>query len=55
MPARFAALDIPTFACTPDQFPALMACAIQKQDIGLWAQSRIVTSRAEGNKFACEC
>lgn len=37
--ARFAALDIPTFACTPDQFPALMAAAIQKQDIGLWAGS----------------
>ena len=47
--ARFAALDIPTFACTPDQFPALMACAIQKQDIGLWAaKAGIVTSRAEG-------
>lgn len=47
--ARFAALDIPTFACTPDQFPALMACAIQKQDIGLWAaKAGIVTARAEG-------
>lgn len=47
--ARFAALDIPTFACTPDQFPALMACAIQKQDIALWAaKAGIVTARAEG-------
>lgn len=47
--ARFAALDIPTFACTPDQFPALMAAAIQKQDIGLWAaKAGIVTNRAEG-------
>jgi Mg-chelatase subunit ChlD len=46
--ARFAALDIPTFACTPDQFPALMACAIQKQDIALWAaKAGIVTARAE--------
>lgn len=46
--ARFAALDIPTFACTPDKFPELMACAIQKQDIGMWAaRSGIVTSRAE--------
>ncbi|MFZ4528798.1 MAG: VWA domain-containing protein [Undibacterium curvum] len=35
--ARFAALDIPTFACTPDQFPGLMAAAIQKQDIHMWA------------------
>jgi Mg-chelatase subunit ChlD len=46
--AHFAALDIPTFACTPDQFPALMAAAIQKQDIGLWAaKAGIVTQRAE--------
>jgi len=45
--ARFAALDIPSFACTPDQFPALMAAAIQKQDVGLWAAKQgFVTNRA---------
>lgn len=35
--ARLAALGIPTFACTPDQFPELMAAALQRQDIGAWA------------------
>lgn len=44
--AQFAQLGIPTFACTPDRFPALMAAAIQKQDLGLWAaRAGIVTSR----------
>ncbi|HYZ30078.1 MAG TPA: VWA domain-containing protein [Thermoleophilaceae bacterium] len=33
----FAALRIPTFACTPDQFPDLMAAAIEKRDLGAWA------------------
>ncbi len=32
-----AALGIPVFACTPDKFPDLMAAAISKQDIALWA------------------
>jgi Mg-chelatase subunit ChlD len=35
--ARLAALGIPTFACTPDQFPELMAAALQRQDLGAWA------------------
>jgi Mg-chelatase subunit ChlD len=35
--ARLAALGIPTFACTPDRFPELMAAALQRQDIGAWA------------------
>ena len=35
--ARFAELGIPSFACTPDLFPDLMAAAIQRQDMGLWA------------------
>jgi Mg-chelatase subunit ChlD len=43
----FAALGIPTFACTPDLFPELMAAAIEKRDIGAWAaQTGIVASRA---------
>ena len=29
--AKFAALDIPAFACTPDKFPELMAAAIQNK------------------------
>jgi Mg-chelatase subunit ChlD len=35
--AQFAELGIPSFACTPDLFPDLMAAAIQRQDMGLWA------------------
>lgn len=35
--SAFAALDIPTFACTPALFPELMAAAIQRQDLGAWA------------------
>jgi Mg-chelatase subunit ChlD len=33
----FAELGIPAFACTPDLFPELMAAAIQRADLGLWA------------------
>ena len=33
----FSNLGVPVFACTPDKFPDLMAAAISKQDIGLWA------------------
>jgi hypothetical protein len=32
-----ASLDIPAFACSPDLFPELMAAAIQKRDLGMWA------------------
>lgn len=38
--ARFAALGIPVFACTPDQFPNLMAAALAKRDIHLWAKEQ---------------
>lgn len=45
--AAFAALGIPTFACTPDLFPDLMASAIQRRDLGLWAARQgIVAARA---------
>ena len=44
--AQFTALGIPCFACTPDQFPELMAAAIKREDILQWAASRqIVTAR----------
>ena len=33
MAEQLAALDIPSFACTPDQFPDLMAAAIQGQKL----------------------
>ena len=35
--AKLAALGVPSFACTPDQFPGLMAAAIRKEDVSLWA------------------
>jgi uncharacterized protein with von Willebrand factor type A (vWA) domain len=35
--AHFAALGIPTFACTPDLFPELMAAALQRKDLRTWA------------------
>jgi Mg-chelatase subunit ChlD len=44
--AAFAGFGIPSFACTPDLFPELMAAAINRQDITQWAAAReIVTSR----------
>jgi hypothetical protein len=36
--AQFLAdMGVPVFACTPDKFPDLMAVALTKQDITLWA------------------
>ena len=35
--AAFAEMDIPVFACTPDRFPDLMAAALAKKDLKLWA------------------
>ena len=37
--AYLASLDVPSFACTPDLFPDLMAAAIKKQDLGRWAST----------------
>ena len=33
----FANLDIPSFACTPDLFPDMMAAALNRQDLNQWA------------------
>lgn len=38
--AKVAALGIPVFACTPDQFPDLMAVALRREDIHAWAADR---------------
>ncbi len=46
--SALASLGVPTFACTPDLFPEMMAAAIQKQDLNLWAaRNDIVTARGE--------
>lgn len=43
--STLSSFGIPTFACTPDQFPDLMAAAINRTDICLWAaQQDIVTA-----------
>jgi hypothetical protein len=33
----FASMGVPSFACTPDKFPDLMAAAINRSDIAQWA------------------
>ncbi|HZW07114.1 MAG TPA: hypothetical protein VFF65_08310, partial [Phycisphaerales bacterium] len=35
--AAFAAMDVPSFACTPALFPDLMAAALEKRDLSKWA------------------
>ncbi len=44
--SAFASMGIPSFACTPELFPDLMAAAIGKQDLNLWAaKNDIVCSK----------
>jgi Mg-chelatase subunit ChlD len=46
--AKLAALGAPSFACTPDLFPPLMAAAIQRQDVAQWAaQQGIVAAGSD--------
>ncbi len=46
--AELARMGIPSFACTPDLFPDLMAAAIQKQDMAIWAaKNDIVVARGD--------
>jgi hypothetical protein len=43
---RFASLGIPSFGCTPDLFPELMAAAIERRDLTAWAaRNDLVTVR----------
>lgn len=52
MAGRFAALGIPVFACTPELFPELMAAALQREDLSLWAaRAGIVTSQAASESY----
>ena len=40
--AEFLAnIGVPSFACTPDKFPDLMAAALSKQDIGMWVSQNV--------------
>lgn len=36
--AQLAALGVPVFACTPDKFADLMAAALNRRDLHLWAE-----------------
>ena len=33
----FAELGVPSLACTPDAFPDLLAAALERRDVGRWA------------------
>ncbi|MCR6480014.1 VWA domain-containing protein [Variovorax sp. ZS18.2.2] len=45
--SKLAALGVPSFACTPDAFPGLMAAAIKREDVASWAAGQgLKTSRA---------
>ncbi|BDB69417.1 VWA domain-containing protein [Comamonas thiooxydans] len=38
--AKLAALGVPSFACTPDAFPQLMAAVIRRDDVAAWAATQ---------------
>lgn len=38
--AKLAAMGVPVFACTPDQFADLMSAALSRHDLHLWAEQR---------------
>lgn len=42
--AQMAAIGVPSFACTPDQFPGLMAAAIRRDGITEWASREGIVS-----------
>lgn len=39
-----ASMGVPSFACTPDRFPELMAAAIHGRDLGQWAAEQGMTA-----------
>lgn len=52
MAAKVSVLGIPVFACTPDQFPGLMATALRREDIQSWAASEDIKTLRENNVLA---
>lgn len=46
--AALAAMGVPSFACTPNRFPDLMAAAIQGRDLGQWASDEGFVTAREG-------
>lgn len=45
--AALGAMGVPTFACTPDLFPDLLAVALGKGDIGQWVSKAQLELRSE--------
>lgn len=45
--AALAAVGVPSFACTPDLFPDLMAAAIERRDIAAWASANDLVTAHE--------
>lgn len=45
--AALAGVGVPAFACTPDQFPDLMATAIERRDITAWAAANDIVTTHE--------
>ncbi len=44
---KMCSIGVPSFACTPDLFPELMAAAVKHEDIGQWAaRHEIYTTRS---------
>jgi len=43
--AAIANFGVPSFACTPDLFPDLMAAAINRQDISQWAAKQDIATK----------
>jgi Mg-chelatase subunit ChlD len=46
--ATMAGFGVPAFACTPDQFPELIAAALQKRDVSQWAAERGIAMQRSG-------
>ena len=46
--AALAALGAPAFACTPDAFPDLLAVALDRGDVGAWAQREDLSRQVGG-------
>jgi len=48
--AALAGMGVPSFACTPDRFPDLMAAAIHGRDLSQWAAEQGMTASRAGEE-----
>lgn len=47
---KLSALGVPSFACTPNLFPDLMASAIRREDINQWAARHEIVATRQGTR-----